>query len=68
MSFSQPPRAWICFFSSSVSVSSTCFSSHSSGISVSMPGMVCTPSQNSAKARSNLSKLASSFTSAVRER
>ena len=33
-----------------------------------IPGMVSTPCQNSAKARSNLSKFASSFTSVVRDR
>jgi hypothetical protein len=68
MSLSQPPRASIFFFSSSVSHFSASFFSHAAGISVrTASGMDSTPLKYSAKARSKRSKYASSFTSVRRE-
>ena len=68
ISFSQPPRASIIAFSSGERFSSACLSSHSRGTSYSTPAIDSMPLKYSPKARSNLSKFCSSFTSDVRER
>ena len=68
MSFSQPPIASILAFSSGLRLSSACLRSHSSGMSASTPMIASTPLKYSPKARSNLSKFASSLTRQVREK